>query len=127
NGTQQDAELCCDSACECAGEAVSTKAKERANQEGGAIPASTEYSIRPPDELSSSVRTALWLINFYRMAISPMLPPSCRFVPTCSQYTYLSIARFGLKRGSWLGLKRLTRCRPFGPSGYDPVPECDDE
>ncbi len=74
-------------------------------------------------ERSGAVRVALWLINFYRMAISPSLPPSCRFTPTCSQYTYQAIARFGLRRGGWLGIKRLARCRPFGPCGHDPVPD----
>ena len=127
NGTPRAAELWSDSSCECAQQASSANAKEGAIEESGEIPAIIEYSICAPEELSGSVRTALWLINFYRMAISPMLPPSCRFEPTCSQYTYQSIARFGLKRGGWLGLKRLARCRPFGPSGYDPVPERDDE
>lgn len=100
-------------------------ANQVANQENGES-ASIEYSIKAPNELSRPVRVALWLINFYRMAVSPMLPPSCRFEPTCSQYTYQAIARFGLRRGGWLGLKRLVRCRPFGPCGYDPVPERDE-
>jgi putative membrane protein insertion efficiency factor len=100
-------------------------ANQVASQENGES-ASIEYSIKAPNELSRPVRVALWLINFYRMAVSPMLPPSCRFEPTCSQYTYQAIARFGLRRGGWLGLKRLARCRPFGPCGYDPVPEWDE-
>ena len=65
---------------------------------------------------------ALWLLRFYQRAISPHLIPSCRFTPTCSQYTYEAIERYGLLRGGWLGVKRLARCHPFNPGGYDPVP-----
>jgi hypothetical protein len=65
---------------------------------------------------------ALWLLRFYQRAISPHLIPSCRFTPTCSQYTYEAIERYGILRGGWLGLKRLARCHPFNPGGYDPVP-----
>ncbi|MFN2110854.1 MAG: membrane protein insertion efficiency factor YidD [Anaerolineae bacterium] len=65
---------------------------------------------------------ALWLLRFYQRAISPHLIPSCRFTPTCSQYTYEAIERYGVLRGGWLGLKRLARCHPFNPGGYDPVP-----
>lgn len=115
-----------DSSCACAKEASSTITEQDPGEENDEILAVIKYSIKRVEEPARSVRVALWLINFYRMAISPMLPPSCRFEPTCSQYTYQAIARFGLKRGGWLGLKRLARCRPFGPSGYDPVPERDD-
>ncbi len=66
---------------------------------------------------------ALGLLRFYKKFISPMLPPSCRFTPTCSQYTYVAIERFGVIRGSWMGLRRIIRCNPFNPGGYDPVPE----
>ncbi|MDR0469106.1 MAG: membrane protein insertion efficiency factor YidD [Peptococcaceae bacterium] len=68
-------------------------------------------------------RFFLCLIRFYRGAISPMLRPSCRFIPTCSAYAYEAIERFGPWRGSWLALKRILRCNPFFPGGYDPVPE----
>lgn len=67
-------------------------------------------------------RGVLALIRFYQRAISPLLPPSCRFTPTCSHYTYEAIERYGLLRGGWLGVKRLARCHPFNPGGYDPVP-----
>ena len=63
------------------------------------------------------------LIKFYQIAISPLLGPSCRFTPTCSQYGLIAIRRFGLIKGSWLLIKRISRCRPGGGCGYDPVPE----
>lgn len=62
------------------------------------------------------------LIKGYRTFISPLFPPSCRFRPTCSQYTLEAIEKFGAIQGSWLGLKRILRCHPFHPGGYDPVP-----
>ena len=65
---------------------------------------------------------ALWLLRFYQHAISPRFPPACRFTPTCSQYTYEAIERYGFVKGAWLGLKRIVRCHPFNPGGYDPVP-----
>ncbi len=65
---------------------------------------------------------ALRLIRFYQRRISPMLPPSCRYYPSCSQYTYEAIQIYGFWRGSWLGAKRIARCNPFTPGGYDPVP-----
>ncbi|MFZ4813589.1 MAG: membrane protein insertion efficiency factor YidD [Phototrophicaceae bacterium] len=66
---------------------------------------------------------ALGLIRFYKRFLSPLLPPSCRFYPTCSTYTYEAINRYGVWRGSWLGVKRIARCQPFYPGGYDPVPD----
>jgi putative membrane protein insertion efficiency factor len=64
----------------------------------------------------------LKLIWFYRHAISPFTPASCRFQPTCSHYTYEAIERFGIWRGGWLGVRRLCRCHPFCAGGIDPVP-----
>lgn len=65
----------------------------------------------------------LKLIGFYRRAISPLTPPSCRFTPTCSAYAYEAINKYGALKGSWLTLKRLLRCHPFYKGDpYDPVP-----
>ncbi|CAN5471850.1 membrane protein insertion efficiency factor YidD [soil metagenome] len=67
-------------------------------------------------------RVMILMIRFYQKWISPVLPPSCRFRPTCSAYTLEAIQRYGAARGCWLGLKRLLRCHPFCRGGYDPVP-----
>ena len=61
-------------------------------------------------------------IRFYKREISPMLPPSCRFTPTCSEYAMQAIEKYGAAKGGWLALKRLQRCNPFHKGGYDPVP-----
>ena len=65
----------------------------------------------------------LALIRFYQGFISPLMPLGCRFHPSCSHYAYQAIERHGARRGVWLAARRLLRCRPFGPYGYDPVPE----
>ena len=62
------------------------------------------------------------LIQIYRLLISPIFPPYCRFQPTCSQYALDAVERFGSIRGSWMAIKRILRCHPFHPGGYDPVP-----
>jgi putative membrane protein insertion efficiency factor len=66
---------------------------------------------------------AVGLIRAYRAVISPLLPPSCRFTPTCSAYAITSIERFGVLRGGWLAAKRIGRCHPWNPGGLDPVPD----
>jgi len=67
-------------------------------------------------------RLALLLIRGYKLFISPMLPPSCRFTPTCSEYGYEAIEKYGIIRGGWLTVRRISRCHPFHAGGYDPVP-----
>jgi putative membrane protein insertion efficiency factor len=62
------------------------------------------------------------LIRVYQMTLAKVLPPSCRFEPSCSHYTYEAINKYGLIKGSWMGFKRILRCNPFNPGGYDPVP-----
>ncbi|MCK9523260.1 MAG: membrane protein insertion efficiency factor YidD [Proteobacteria bacterium] len=62
------------------------------------------------------------LIRFYQAAISPWLGANCRYVPSCSAYTLTCIERFGALRGTWLGLRRILRCHPFGGQGHDPPP-----
>ena len=65
---------------------------------------------------------AAFLIRLYQWTLSPLLGPTCRFYPSCSQYALQSILRFGFFHGSWLGLRRLGRCHPWHPGGFDPVP-----
>jgi putative membrane protein insertion efficiency factor len=64
----------------------------------------------------------LFLIKFYRVVVSPLKPPSCRFYPTCSAYAYEAITRYGPLKGGFLAVKRIARCHPLNPGGYDPVP-----
>ncbi len=61
-------------------------------------------------------------VRLYQILISPMLPPSCRFTPSCSQYAVEALRKHGAIKGSWLAIKRIMRCHPWGGSGYDPVP-----
>lgn len=63
------------------------------------------------------------LIRFYQKFISPLKPPSCRFYPTCSHYGLESVKRFGALKGGYLTFKRILKCQPFHPGGFDPVPE----
>ena len=65
---------------------------------------------------------AVFLITFYRAAISPLFPSCCRFIPTCSEYGLIAFRRYGFVKGLKLTVKRVLRCRPGGPHGYDPVP-----
>jgi uncharacterized protein len=86
-----------------------------------------EAGLKPATTKSSSgagVRIALFALRCYKAYLSVLFAGTCRFEPTCSQYAYQAIERFGLLRGIWLGSKRLARCHPFSRKfGYDPIPE----
>lgn len=64
----------------------------------------------------------MFIIRFYQLTFSRVMPPSCRFTPSCSHYGYEAINKYGVFKGGWLTIKRLSRCHPFNPGGYDPVP-----
>ncbi|HSH42273.1 MAG TPA: membrane protein insertion efficiency factor YidD [Arenicellales bacterium] len=78
-----------------------------------------------PDRLAGRflARSAMLLIRVYRYLLSPLIGPSCRHLPTCSDYAEEAIQRHGLLKGGWLAVRRLARCNPWGSSGYDPVPD----
>lgn len=63
----------------------------------------------------------IWGIQFYRTFLSPLKPPTCRFVPTCSEYALLAFEKYGVLRGGYLTVRRLLKCHPFHPGGYDPI------
>ncbi len=65
----------------------------------------------------------LMVIKFYQLAISPYIGAHCRFRPTCSEYAYIAISRFGVLKGTYLSIRRILKCHPFHEGGYDPVPE----
>lgn len=67
-------------------------------------------------------KAALAAIRFYQRGISPLFPPCCRYVPSCSEYAMIAIQRYGFLRGFWMAIKRICRCNPWHPGGYDPVP-----
>lgn len=70
-------------------------------------------------------KISISFIRFYQLAISPHLGQRCRYVPTCSAYTIEAIEEWGVLKGTWLGIKRISRCHPFGGHGHDPVPKKD--
>lgn len=71
---------------------------------------------------SKASKSLLAIITFYRKYISPLKPPTCRFTPTCSEYAFEAINKYGVKKGGWLAIKRIARCNPYFPGGNDPVP-----
>lgn len=71
---------------------------------------------------SLPVRAVASLLRGYKRVISPLLPPACRYTPTCSEYALEAVLTYGVLKGMWLGLKRILRCHPWGGFGYDPVP-----
>lgn len=66
-------------------------------------------------------RVLILLILFYRKFVSPLMLPRCRFYPTCSEYALQALKKYGTFKGSWLALKRISKCHPFSPGGYDPL------
>ena len=64
----------------------------------------------------------LALIRFYQRFLSPLLGSNCRYYPTCSHYTYQAIEKYGVHKGGWMGMRRIARCHPWHPGGFDPVP-----
>lgn len=80
--------------------------------------------LKSVPQASVAVKAALMALRIYKAYLSVLFAGSCRFEPTCSMYAYEAIERFGMMRGSWMGLKRLLRCHPLSRKfGYDPVPE----
>lgn len=67
-------------------------------------------------------RAAVLFVKAYQAFVSPLLPPSCRFTPTCSAYAVTAIERYGVLKGGWMAAKRVGRCHPWNPGGFDPVP-----
>jgi putative membrane protein insertion efficiency factor len=89
-----------------------------------AEPVSAPTAIEKKIARSYPVRAALLALRFYKAYLSLLFAGNCRFQPTCSQYTYEAIERFGVPRGVWLGMKRLARCHPLSRKfGYDPIPD----
>jgi len=76
-----------------------------------------------PPRARGVARLLAAVVRGYQLAISPLLRPSCRFAPSCSEYAYESLVEHGALRGTWLALRRLLRCHPFCEGGYDPVPQ----
>ena len=72
--------------------------------------------------MKNMVKTAIIMVRFYQLAVSPYLPAACRYIPTCSEYALKALDRYGLLWGGYLALKRIMRCHPFSKGGYDPVP-----
>ena len=75
-----------------------------------------------PSPRGLPARLGMRAVGWYQRVLSPLKPPVCRFYPSCSQYTFEAIARYGLAKGSLMGLGRFLRCHPFHPGGHDPVP-----
>ena len=98
-------------------------------QVSAAVPASAQTvgqkdeQIAPQQKINAPTRFLIWLIHLYQDKISRHFPGKCRYTPTCSSYGIQALQRFGFWKGSWLTIKRVLSCNPWGGSGYDPVPE----
>jgi hypothetical protein len=77
---------------------------------------------KSPAQKSITQKIVLGLIRVYQRVLSPLLGSNCRFYPTCSHYTYEAIAKYGVVKGGWMGLRRIGRCHPWHAGGFDPVP-----
>ncbi|GAB4295114.1 MAG: membrane protein insertion efficiency factor YidD [Myxococcota bacterium] len=89
------------------------------------LPEEMLNTIKKASALLSKAMSLMFigLIRCYKTCISPFLPPACRFTPTCSEYSIMALKRFGVLKGGWLAVKRISRCHPWNPGGFDPVPE----
>ncbi len=76
----------------------------------------------PNPPRTALARLVIAVLSAYKRYVSPLLPPACRFEPTCSEYMREAIGEHGMGRGVWLGVRRLARCHPWNPGGFDPVP-----
>lgn len=94
---------------------------ENQSKHDSEVPVEADTDV-PAEADGRAARLGTDLVEFYQNSISPMFPPSCRFQPTCSEYTKRAIQRYGLVRGTWLGAKRILKCHPLHPGGHDPVP-----
>lgn len=107
-------------------EEIVKKALERILAEACATAVAADNSKNAPQSCSLARRVAtaplVLLVRFYQICISPLKPSCCRFTPTCSQYAMEALRKYGVFKGTWLAIKRILRCHPWGGSGYDPVP-----
>lgn len=103
-----------------------TEACAEASPEACATAVAADNSKNAPQSCSLARRVAtaplVLLVRFYQICISPLKPSCCRFTPTCSQYALEALRKYGVFKGTWLAIKRILRCHPWGGSGYDPVP-----
>ena len=107
-------------------EEIVKKALERILSEACTTAVAADNSKNAPQSCSLARRVAtaplVLLVRFYQICISPLKPSCCRFTPTCSQYALEALRKYGVFKGTWLAIKRILRCHPWGGSGYDPVP-----